>query len=516
MRKRGLVLMVAALCVLTAQAQPQKRDVDLKAQDGTLLKATYFAAAKPGPGVILLHMCNSQRKAWDNLAAMLAARGIHALTMDYRGYGESGGKPFAEMTPQERRQAQQNWGDDIYGAYKFLAAQPGVDRARIGAGGGSCGVENALQLARRVDIRTLVLLAGGASQPSQDFLAESAWLPVFASASRDDGNAVDAMQWLLGFSSNPANVLKGYQTGGHGTDMFPVHKDLEPAIAAWFEQYLVKTPVQASSKIGPPGPSAQLTEQLRQPGGAAQILPRLREARQAGRFFGLPPEGAINAMGYEFLQGGRAPDAVALFELNVDANPNSANAYDSLSDAYLAVNNREKALEFARKALEVLPRDTQASEAFKQQIRESAEGKIRQLSGGVTAPPARPPAEQVLRMPIVLTVPGMENAKVHKDVTYKTVDGVELEMDVYVPPTASAGARVPVVLFIGGGGNEGDPSPKDWGGYRTYGQLMTASGMAGVEFNKRYTRDRVVAAASRIGHERLAGVSAQECRLVGD
>ena len=31
------------------------RIVDLKTPDGTLLKATYFAAAKPGPGVLLLH-----------------------------------------------------------------------------------------------------------------------------------------------------------------------------------------------------------------------------------------------------------------------------------------------------------------------------------------------------------------------------------------------------------------------------------------------------------------------------
>jgi len=34
---------------------PAARVVELKASDGTLLKASYFAAAKPGPGVLLLH-----------------------------------------------------------------------------------------------------------------------------------------------------------------------------------------------------------------------------------------------------------------------------------------------------------------------------------------------------------------------------------------------------------------------------------------------------------------------------
>lgn len=54
-------------------------ELDLQAPDGTTLKATYFAAERPGPGVVLLHMCNSQRKAWDGLGTMLAARGIHAI-----------------------------------------------------------------------------------------------------------------------------------------------------------------------------------------------------------------------------------------------------------------------------------------------------------------------------------------------------------------------------------------------------------------------------------------------------
>src|SRR6266849_5360276 len=36
------------------QAPPAPRVVDLKTPDGTVLKGTYFAAAKPGPGVLLL------------------------------------------------------------------------------------------------------------------------------------------------------------------------------------------------------------------------------------------------------------------------------------------------------------------------------------------------------------------------------------------------------------------------------------------------------------------------------
>ena len=67
------------------------KDVDLVAPDGTKLRATSFAAAKPGPGVLLMHMCNTVRKSWEPVAKGLSEAGINALTIDNRGFGESGG-----------------------------------------------------------------------------------------------------------------------------------------------------------------------------------------------------------------------------------------------------------------------------------------------------------------------------------------------------------------------------------------------------------------------------------------
>src|SRR5262249_31915065 len=100
---------------------------------------------------------------------------------------------------------------------------------------------------------------------------------------------------------------------------------------------------------------------------------------------------------------------------------------------------------------------------------------------------AAPARGDLTKMPIVLTVPGMENAKVQRDIVYKSVDGTDLKMDLYLPPDAAPAKKIPVVIFISGAGND-PPSPKEWGVYRTYGELMAANGMAGVEFNKRYAR----------------------------
>ena len=385
MRMRTCIAAAVFVCVSPLGVRAEQRDIDLKAADGTRLKATYFAAARPGPGVVLLHMCNSQRKAWATLGAKLATQGVHAIALDYRGYGESGGTPFADLPQAERQRiSQQHWPGDIDAAFDFLVSQPGVDRTRIGAAGGSCGVDNAIQLARRhPEVKTLVLLAGTTNAAGEQFLAQSPSLPIFAAAAHDDGRIVDVMRWLIGFSSGRANHLQEYRTGGHGTDMFAVHKDLEPAIVAWFDRHLVKNPVRATAVAAQPGPSARISTALRAPGGGARARADLLAARTAKKPFPVAPEGVINLIGYELLQGGRVPDAIGIFELNVEAYPGSANTLDSLSDAYLAAGDKVKALDFARKALAALPGDKTAPPEFKQQIRESAEGKIRQLGGAL-------------------------------------------------------------------------------------------------------------------------------------
>ncbi len=154
----------AAASAPHAQQSPQPpaaRLVDLKASDGTFLKASYFASAKPGPGVLLLHQSNRTRKAWDDLAGQLAATGINTLTLDIRGFGESGGKPDKRLTDAR----------DIDTAFQYLVSQPGVKRDVIGGGGaGVLGVDRSVNVARQrsAQVKSLVLLSG--ERPS-----ETAW-----------------------------------------------------------------------------------------------------------------------------------------------------------------------------------------------------------------------------------------------------------------------------------------------------------------------------------------------------
>lgn len=89
---------------------------------------------------------------------------------------------------------------------------------------------------------------------------------------------------------------------------------------------------------------------------------------------------------------------------------------------------------------------------------------------------------------IVYSVPGMEQVKVQKNLTYKTVADTELKADVYSPLNSQNGERRPAVVFIHGGALPPNllTKPKEWGVYASYGQLLAASGFVGVTFNHRY------------------------------
>src|SRR5262249_41493669 len=90
-------------------APPSPRVVPLTAADGMVLRATYYPAGRPGPGVILFHQSNRNRKSWAPVARALAAAGIHALALDLRGFGDSDGTRYATLTRQEIGRARARW-----------------------------------------------------------------------------------------------------------------------------------------------------------------------------------------------------------------------------------------------------------------------------------------------------------------------------------------------------------------------------------------------------------------------
>lgn len=67
----------------------------------------------------------------------------------------------------------------------------------------------------------------------------------------------------------------------------------------------------------------------------------------------LPPESFVNEEAYNMMYNDEMENAYRLFNLNIRNYPNSYNAYDSMGDYYMAMNDKENALLFCAKSLEI-------------------------------------------------------------------------------------------------------------------------------------------------------------------
>jgi tetratricopeptide (TPR) repeat protein len=76
-------------------------------------------------------------------------------------------------------------------------------------------------------------------------------------------------------------------------------------------------------------------------------------------------ENVLNEFGYEILEEA-PPDAIAIFQLNAEQFPESANAWDSLAEGYMRAGDRERAIEYYEKSLELDPENENAKEKLEE------------------------------------------------------------------------------------------------------------------------------------------------------
>ena len=76
-------------------------------------------------------------------------------------------------------------------------------------------------------------------------------------------------------------------------------------------------------------------------------------------------EEKFNQLGYTLLGEKKYTEAIAIFSLNVELYPQSANVYDSLAEAYMLSGNKELAIKNYKKSLELNPANENAARLIK-------------------------------------------------------------------------------------------------------------------------------------------------------
>jgi tetratricopeptide (TPR) repeat protein len=71
-------------------------------------------------------------------------------------------------------------------------------------------------------------------------------------------------------------------------------------------------------------------------------------------------ENEVNSLGYQLLQADKFKQAIRIFQLNVEAYPQSGNTWDSLAEAYMDEGDKAQAIANYQKSLHVNPRNANA------------------------------------------------------------------------------------------------------------------------------------------------------------
>jgi dienelactone hydrolase len=205
-------------------------------------------------------------------------------------------------------------------------------------------------------------------------------VPLFIARAGQDipafNNSIDAFIRLAA-SEDITLQLASYVRGRHGFDVFDDTDESRSIIKQTldFIKFHLSKSDEAAAAPTPSRFYAAVAER-----GIQQGLQLYEQARKADPNAVLVQENTINALGYQLLQNQKPKEAVEVFKLNLAAYPRSANVYDSLADGYEAAGNKEMAIQFSEKTLEVLAA-AGLPEEQKNNIRNSATDKLRRLKG---------------------------------------------------------------------------------------------------------------------------------------
>ena len=145
-----VTLLIASIPLECAWADSE--DMTFKSTDGLTLDGTFFAVDGGKRVVIFAHGAVFDKTSWFPQAEKLQAKGIAALTFNFRGYGKSEAGPKSNLK------------NDVLGAIAFAKTRDFAKIALVGGSMGGTAILDALNGLDDTSIDRVVLLApaGGA------------------------------------------------------------------------------------------------------------------------------------------------------------------------------------------------------------------------------------------------------------------------------------------------------------------------------------------------------------------
>lgn len=197
------------------------QDVTFTTVDGVKIAATYYIGTG-SKGVVLVHMLNTDKSVWKELAFALQDKGFHVLAIDLRGHGESD-LDWQSFSIQDWKKGV----NDIKRAVKFLVDK-GLNTTSISLIGASIGANLALMYASEEnDLQKVALLSPGLDYRGVEIEGPNKKYDhtILYAVAVSDSYSYDSVRQLYEESS-AEKTLKIYAGKEHGTDLFIPYPEL--------------------------------------------------------------------------------------------------------------------------------------------------------------------------------------------------------------------------------------------------------------------------------------------------
>jgi dienelactone hydrolase len=241
-------ILSAALFTLTASSQAS--DLTLKTDQGFALKASFYQSNQASDrAVLLLHQCNYNRTMYNDIGQQLSDKGVHALSLDFRGFGESINDEFSvnkiQALPKKERSAawqkmSKYWPSDVQLAYDHLKGKMS-DKGIVGVVGASCGGSQAITLAENNPVNVIGFFSSGQRDENitryKNILADK---PTLIIASEKDTGTYESAKKLFTAATNKSSKFIAYKGSAHGYPLLDSDTQLASYMVNWLDSHLVE------------------------------------------------------------------------------------------------------------------------------------------------------------------------------------------------------------------------------------------------------------------------------------
>lgn len=241
-----LISLACLLYITTVSVQAE--ELTLTADDGFPLSVEHFSP-KQGQerGVLLLHQCNFDQSMYQKIGRQLADNGLHAMSLDFRGFGKSINEQFDvarinSLSEEKQQQAlsnlYQHWPSDVRTVLDHLQSHVGEDGA-IGVVGASCGGSLALRLSDDFNFLALALFSSAQGDKNiARYEQNLKSVPTYLIAAQEDQMAYSSAERIFAAASNLASKKVIYKGASHGYPLYEQDRGLQHALVEWLTQHL--------------------------------------------------------------------------------------------------------------------------------------------------------------------------------------------------------------------------------------------------------------------------------------